>query len=436
MRSSDDTDRIPAAARSHMGLALNTASSDTRLVPPPGQADEFQRRHDALTGAIRAAGLERYVMGTSESIYYFTGATYEPLERPFFLVVGADGSRRMLVPALEADHLAKGWGLKDCITSYPDMPAPAGEGWADRLLERDFVGAAFGFEPAMPWAAGERLASAGGAALDLVEALRIVKSDWEVRQIERAAAYADWGVARILRAAWTGASVADTYATSQALTRKIIRETPDWDPLATKVIAAAWPAPVSAQPHSIPKLGQRLGAGPHVALVLTRVNGYAAECERTFFTAQPTQGERELFGIVARAREIAFALVRPGARCSDIDRAATEFLRGCGYGEIHTRLHRCGHGFGLGNHEPPWIAKGSTHVLAANMVVSIEPGVYVPGCGGYRHSDTVLVTPDGYRRLTRAASDLDALVLRRGNWRQRLSTWAVDRTLGLGASAG
>lgn len=400
-------------------------------MPTTTRADEFQRRHDALTAAIRAAGLDCYVMASSESIYYFTGAAYEPLERPFFLVVGADGSRRMLVPALEADHLAKAWGLHGRITAYREFPAPPGEGWGDVLVERGFLGTAFGFEPSIAWSLGERLAGAGGTAVELVEPLRIVKSDWEVRQIERASAYADCGIRRILRAAWTGASVADTYATSQALMRKIIREVPDWDPLATKVIAAAWPAPSSAQPHSIPRLEQRLAAGPHVALVLTRVNGYAAECERTFFTAPPSRAERELFGTLARAREIAFGLIRPGVRCSEIDAAVNEFLRGCGNAGNHARLHRCGHGIGLGNHEAPWIAEGSTHVLSANMVVSVEPGLYLHGQGGYRHSDTVLVTTNGHRSLTRAASHLDALILPRGSWRQRLSTWAVDRALAL-----
>lgn len=396
---------------------------------------EFQRRHDALIAALRAKGLERYVVATSESIYYFTGATFEPLERPFFLVVGVDGSRRMLVPALEADHLGKAWGLDGGIGSYREFPAPSGQGWAEVLLGDGWLGNAFGFEPGVTWALGERLREAGGTAVDLVEPLRLVKSEWEVQRIERAAACADWGVQHVLRAAWSGASVADTYAVSQALMRKIIRDDPGWDALATKVIAAAWPAPRSAQPHSIPRLHERLGAGPHVALVLTRVNGYAAECERTFFTTAPTAEEREAFGTMVRARELAFGLVRPGVRCAEIDAAVNDFLRGRGYGDVRTRLHRCGHGFGLGNHEPPWIAEGSAHVLAANMVISIEPGVYLRDTGGYRHSDTVLVTRDGYRLLTKAPSALGELVLPRGTLRQRLTTWAVDRALRLHEAA-
>jgi Xaa-Pro dipeptidase len=268
--------------------------------------------------------------------------------------------------------------------------------------------------------------------MGLIEDVRIVKSDWEVAQIERAARYADWGVTEILRKAWNGATAAETYMPNQALQRKIIREVEDWDALATKVIAAAWPAPISAEPHSVPRLTDRLHAGPHVAMVLTRVNGYAAESERTFFTQMPAPRERELFRTMERARDIAFDMVRPGVDCAAIDAAVNEFLGGSGFSDFQTRLHRCGHGFGLGNHEAPWIAEGSVHVLRQNMVISIEPGLYEQGVGGYRHSDTVLVTADGYRCLTQAPRDIESLTVRRTTMRHKLTSWMVTKALDLG----
>lgn len=396
------------------------------------QAAEFQRRSQALVTAIGLAELDHYVVTTGENIFYFTGATFEPLERPFFLVVGADGSRRMLVPLLEAGHLHKAWGLADgSIASYREFPAPSGEGWPDRLLDGEYLSGRFGFEPACTWEIGERLRAAGALAVDLIEPLRIVKSPWEIAQIGRAARYADIGLSKVLRAAWAGATVAETYAPTQSLLRQVIREVPDWDALATKVIAAAWPAPISAEPHSIPHLADRLGAGPHVALVLTRINGYAAECERTFFTVKPTPDERELFHAMTRARELAFGMVRPGVSCAEIDACVNASLSSCGFSDLRTRLHRCGHGFGLGNHEPPWLAEGSTHLLAENMVISIEPGLYIENVGGYRHSDTVLVTADGYRCLTHSPTSLDELVLPKPTWRHRVTNWVVKRSLNL-----
>jgi Xaa-Pro dipeptidase len=410
---------------SHIAIVVRTSYD-------PAQAAEFQRRSDALAAAIRAASLDHFVVTTSENIFYLTGATFEPLERPFFLVVGGDGSRRMLVPVLELDHLRKAWGIGEgAVITYREFPAPAGEGWADRLLDGMKLGSRFGFEDGTPYSVAEPLRTAGGVAADLLGPLRIVKSDWEIAQIERAAGCADWGVAEILRRAWSGATVAETYAPTQALMRKIIREVPDWDALATKVIAAAWPAPLSAEPHAIPRLADRLRAGPHVAMVLTRVNGYAAESERTFFTEPPNSRDKELFALMTRARELAFGMVRPGVACAEIDAAVNNFLDGAGFSDFKTRLHRCGHGFGLGNHEPPWIALGSTHVLAPNMLISIEPGLYAQGIGGYRHSDTVLVTQEGYRCLTQAPTKLEDLVLPRPTLRHRLTGWAVGRALNL-----
>ena len=116
--------------------------------------------------------------------------------------------------------------------------------------------------------------------------------------------------------------------------------------------------------------------------MLTRVNGYAAECERTFFTTPPTADERRLFAAMLEARRVAFALVRPGVAAAEVDAAVDELLTREGFGDPSARLHRTGHGFGLDNHEPPWLARGSPHGLARNMVVSIEPGIYVAGAGG------------------------------------------------------
>jgi Xaa-Pro dipeptidase len=252
---------------------LHDPIARVRTIVDPSQALEFRRRSEALSAAVAAAGLTHFVVTSGENIFYLTGATFEPLERPFFFVIGADGSRRMLVPVLELDHLRKAWGLAEgAVATYREFPAPAGEGWADRLLDGRLLGARFGFEDGTPYNVAAPLLAAGGVAADLLGPLRIVKSAWEIEQVERAAGYADWGVREILRRAWAGATVAETYAPTQTLLRKIIREVPDWDPLATKVIAAAWPAPLSAEPHAIPHLGDRLRDGPHVAMVLTRVN--------------------------------------------------------------------------------------------------------------------------------------------------------------------
>ena len=268
----------------------------------------------------------------------------------------------------------------------------------------------------------------------LVEHQRLIKSAAEISMIRRAAAYADLGVERLLAAAYYGATIAEGFAETRTVNTRIISEVENWDPLTTKVLMASWAAPHSAMPHSIPNLNDRLREGPHVALSFLRVNGYAAESERTFFTAPPSADAIKTFAAMMAARKLALDMIRPGTACCEIDGRVNEFLRREGYAGADQRLHRTGHGIGLGNHEAPWIAEGSTDHLRENMVISIEPGIYLQGVGGFRHSDTVLVTRNGFEMLTRFATDMRDLSI--GAWKPvaRLRGGLVRRMLHLNKS--
>lgn len=397
---------------------------------PEETGDEFARRRAAVRQALHARGVRRLVLTSAEAIYYLTGATYEPLERPVFLFVDAEWPEyRLLVPLLEHAHLHKAWGVHPSgIHTYREFPAPAGDGWADRIAS--LLDVRFLFEPGTPYEIAELFVRSRGRPADVLGPIRLVKSRWEIDRIRRAANYASWAILKMLEASYHGATVAEVYAAASGLQRKMIREVPDFDALATKAVFAPWPAPLSAEPHSVPPARMKLEGGPHVALVLTRVNGYAAECERTFFTAAPSAEERERFELMRAARKLGMRLARPGASCHEIDAAVNRFLGEKGWAPA-LRLHRVGHGFGLGNHEPPWIAEGSADVLAPNMVISIEPGLYQTGVGGYRHSDTFLVTTEGVQRLTVAPDALADLTLRRRSLKHRVRAVFVRRALGV-----
>lgn len=160
-----------------------------------------------------------------------------------------------------------------------------------------------------------------------------------------------------------------------------------------------------------------------------RVNGYAAECERTAFIGKPSDAEKELFSHMEKAREIAFSMVKPGAPCSEIDQATKEYFASQNLsGNI---LHRTGHGIGLGNHEAPYLSAGSTDILEKDMVISIEPAVYLPEIGGFRHSDTVLVTEDGYQCLTQFPKTIDALTVKSGSLVKSLKGGIIRRAVGI-----
>jgi Xaa-Pro dipeptidase len=399
--------------------------------------DEYRQRLARLGDSVEAAGLDLFVVSSFDSIYYLTGAVFEPLERPFFLLVYPRNRRppALLVPKLDEEHMRKARNI-DEIHSYWDYPAPEGRRWPDRL--REVIGSAerVGVEPGIRRDVCDEIDTRSVRSEPLVEKLRLVKSPAEVAMIRRAARYADMGVKQLLDASYPGATVAEGFARTSTVTRAIIRQVADWDPLTTRVLMATWAAPRSAQPHSVPHLNDRLGDGPHVALALTRVNGYAPESERTYFTAHPQGESLEIFEAMMEARRRAFGLIRPGFPCNELDATINEFLRCKGFGAEDQRLHRTGHGIGLGNHEVPWIAEGSTDVLAEGMVISIEPGNYLKGLGGFRHSDTVLVTRDGYETLTNLATNIDELIISGQNPLTHFRGWLVRRALGLESRGG
>jgi len=132
---------------------------------------------------------------------------------------------------------------------------------------------------------------------------------------------------------------------------------------------------------------------------------------------------------MVEARRRAFALARPGVQCAELDAAANGFLRDEGYGG--NLMHRTGHGFGLSTHEGPWVAEGSEDLLEAGMLISVEPGIYLPGVGGVRHSDTVLITEEGYECLTRHPTDLESLTISGAKPWKRLMGAVTRRVAGV-----
>jgi len=119
---------------------------------------------------------------------------------------------------------------------------------------------------------------------------------------------------------------------------------------------------------------------------------------------------KKVFDVTMEARSKAFELIKPGVRAEEVDRKVLSIIEDAGFG--NNILHRTGHGFGITGHEPPWVALGSENVLTKNMVISIEPGIYIEGVGGFRHSDTVLVTDNGCVSLTEYPDSLDELTLK------------------------
>jgi Xaa-Pro dipeptidase len=140
------------------------------------------------------------------------------------------------------------------------------------------------------------------------------------------------------------------------------------------------------------------------------LNGYRAECERTFFIGEPTPIQRNAFQVSVDAQFAALEVIKAGQSMKEVDWAARRIIQQAGFGEYS--IHRVGHSIGLSAHEPPFLRFDEDRLLEEGMAFSIEPGIYIPGIGGYRHSDTIVVTKDGYELITEYPRAVDDLIFK------------------------
>jgi Xaa-Pro aminopeptidase len=160
--------------------------------------------------------------------------------------------------------------------------------------------------------------------------------------------------------------------------------------------------PNGARPHA--KAGEApLVAGEPIVIDMgARVNGYNSDLTRTVCLGQPNDPARfwEVYNTVLAAQVAAEAAIRPGMNGQDVDAVARELIAGAGYGDYFG--HGLGHGVGLAVHEEPRLSRITPSLLAPGHLVTVEPGIYLPGWGGVRIEDVALVTEDGVEILTRA----------------------------------
>ena len=146
---------------------------------------------------------------------------------------------------------------------------------------------------------------------------------------------------------------------------------------------------------------------PHRLLLVDMgacLNGYASDMTRVAHTGRPSKETRRLYDAVLEAHLAAFDAVRAGVTCAEVDRAARRTLKRYGYERYFQ--HATGHGLGLEIHEAPRVGRTGADILEPNMLITIEPGAYIPGAGGVRIEDTVLVTERGAESLTNVPKEL------------------------------
>jgi Xaa-Pro aminopeptidase len=138
--------------------------------------------------------------------------------------------------------------------------------------------------------------------------------------------------------------------------------------------------------------------------------GYICELERTMFMGPPSDKQRYFMEIFNKAQEVAFDTFGPGIKCSEVDKAVMNVYKEEGVLE-YTRNHTGHNSGGLDEHEAPYVDVGCDVVMQPNMVFSCEPGLYVPGLGGFRHSDCIRITEDGAEIMTYYPRDIESLTI-------------------------
>jgi Xaa-Pro aminopeptidase len=248
-----------------------------------------------------------------------------------------------------------------------------------------------------------RLVEKAGATVELVAAGGLVRELREVKdaaELERIAAASELATAAFEKTVADGLAGRTERALALALEHEM-RLAGAEDPSFPSIVAAGTHG---ALPHAEPREVE-IPAGVLVTIDWgARLDGYCSDCTRTLASGPVGEREREVYELVLEAQRAALAAVAPGAGCADVDAVARDIIAAAGHGDRFG--HGLGHGVGLEVHEGPRIAKGAPGTLAADSVVTVEPGVYLPGELGVRIEDLAVVAADGPRVLTSFTKEL------------------------------
>jgi len=231
---------------------------------------------------------------------------------------------------------------------------------------------------------------------EIVETIRATKDTNELATIRRAVALSDGAIHHIgdvIRPGMTEKEIAwemESYMRTHGA-----------DQIAFPIIAAA--GPNGAMPHAVPSDRAILAGEPIVMDLGARVDGYNSDLTRTICIGEPDDKYREVYDIVLKAQLAAEKAIRPRMQGKEADAVARKVISEAGYGEYFG--HGLGHGVGLAVHEKPNAGKTSEDVLRPGSVVTVEPGIYIPGWGGIRIEDMVVVTDNGVEVLSQATKD-------------------------------
>jgi Xaa-Pro dipeptidase len=386
--------------------------------------EEYQRRAHKLLGHLNEASLSGVVLFDHYNILYYTGFAFIPTERPIAFAMNAAGEKALFVPRLEVEH-AQVEAVVDRVDHYVEYPYHDHPMQILKTTLDDLgVGEKIGVDTdGYPWILGYR-----GPSLSQVTAGQMVKVSGFIEDqmmIKSAAELAliresvKWGhLAHTLLQRYTRPGLTETEVSQRASMEANRTMLDAIGPIYqaqspfSEGAAAGYRGQIgrnAAIPHALANNITFQAGDVLVTGAGAPVWGYNSELERTMLVGPASDDQKRIFDHMLALQETAFGAIQPGSTCAQVDRAVRAYF------EAHDLMaywkHHSGHAIGLRYHEGPFLDVGDQTEIQPGMVFTVEPGLYIPELGGFRHSDTVLVDQEGIEILTYYPRDLESLTI-------------------------
>lgn len=356
----------------------------------------IEKRLQGLCQQQAAHGLDYVALVPGANLRYLTDLNLSLSERPLVFLFPREGRPASILPTLEAPRIEADLPFEAELFAYSDEEGhqPAFErachalDLADKRLGVEFLNMrVLELKHLEQYAPGCQMLDAGR----VLSELRMIKDTEEIENMRQAIRITEQALQEVADALEPGRTSLEIAAELKMAFLRAGAEGMSFEPI---VVAG----PESASPHSRPS-GRSTEPGDLIVIDCgVTYQGYAADITRTFAVGPIAPELEQVYEVVKEANAAGRAAVRPGVPAQEVDRAARQVIAQAGYGQYF--VHRTGHGLGLEVHEPPYIVEGNEELLQPGMTFTVEPGIYLPGQGGVRIEDDVLVTPQGVETLT------------------------------------
>jgi len=361
-----------------------------------------KNRLSNLIGLMTDREIDCAALVPGPNLYYMSGLKMHLSERITILLISQTGQVGLILPRLEEPHVKKTIKLDATLFMYRDEDGPSGAmSAAIRHFDLDGKRLAIEHQNMRVLEQSAILASTPVISFtkleDLMTELRIIKDEAEISSMRTAIELTEQALQQTIdqiRPGMTEREVALIYH----------RAALDLQTDGVSFSPAVASGPNGGSPHSSPS-DRVLSEGDMVTIDCgVYYNGYPGDITRNLAIGSIDSELEQIHEIVKQANEAGRDVSKPGIQAQEVDRASRKLIEDAGFSEYF--IHRTGHGLGLEVHEPPYIMEGNEQLLRPGMTFTVEPGIYIPGLGGARVEDDMLVTPNGTESMTQMSRDL------------------------------